>query len=50
MATSTIIASPMPKKGPIGRTELAQIHVPDATLTHRPVPHHEIVEGACGKP
>jgi len=31
----------MPK---IGRTELAQIAVPEATRTHRPVPHHEIVE------
>src|SRR5579864_1306616 len=41
MGTSTLIAGPMPK---IGRTELAQIPVPEATRTHRPVPHHEIVE------
>ena len=41
MSTSTLIAGPMPK---IGRTELAQISVPEATRTHRPVPHHEIVE------
>jgi hypothetical protein len=41
MSTSTLIAGPMPK---IGRTELAQIAVPEATRTHRPVPHHEIVE------
>ena len=41
MATSTLIAGPMPK---IGRRELAQILVPKATRTHRPVPHHEIVE------
>jgi hypothetical protein len=41
MSTSTLIAGPMPK---IGRTELAQIPVPESTRTHRPVPHHEIVE------
>ena len=41
MATSTLIAGPMAK---IGRTELVQIPVPEATRTHRPVPHHEIVE------
>src|SRR5579864_9258241 len=41
MGTSTLIAGPMPK---IGRTELAQIAVPEATRTHQPVPHHEIVE------
>jgi hypothetical protein len=41
MGTSTLIAGPMPK---IGRTELAQIPVPEATRTHRPVRHHEIVE------
>src|SRR5258707_431364 len=41
MSTSTLIAGPLPK---IGRTELAQIPVPEATRTHRPVPHHEIVE------
>ncbi len=41
MGTSMLIAGPMPK---IGRTELAQIPVPEATRTHRPVPHHEIVE------
>jgi Domain of unknown function (DUF932) len=41
MSTSTLVAGPLPK---IGRTELAQIPVPEATATHRPVPHHEIVE------
>jgi hypothetical protein len=41
MRTSTLIAGPLPK---LGRTELAQIPVPQATRTHRPVPHHEIVE------
>src|SRR5215470_3208490 len=40
MSTSTLVAGPLPK---IGRTELAQIPVPEATRTHRPVPHHEIV-------
>ena len=38
---STLIAGPLSK---MGRTELAQIPVPQATRTHRPVPHHEIVE------
>ena len=28
----------------IGRAELAQVPTPAATATHRPVPHHEIVE------
>ena len=41
MSTSTLIAGPLSK---IGRTELAQILVPQATRTHRPVPHHQIVE------
>jgi hypothetical protein len=41
MSTSTLVAGPMPK---IGRTELAQIAVPETTRTHQPVPHHEIVE------
>jgi Domain of unknown function (DUF932) len=41
MSTSTLIAGPLPK---LGRTELAQIPVPQATRTHRPVPHHELVE------
>jgi hypothetical protein len=41
MITSTLIAGTLPK---MGRTELAQIPVPRATRTHRPVPHHEIVE------
>jgi hypothetical protein len=41
MSTSTLIAGPMPK---IGRTELAQIAIPEATRTHQPVPHHQIVE------
>jgi hypothetical protein len=47
MGTSTLIADPMPK---IGRTELAQIVVPQATRTHRPVPHHEIVEALVETP
>ena len=41
MSTSSLIAGPLPK---LGRTELAQIPVPQATRTHRPVPHHELVE------
>ena len=41
MSTGTLVAGPLPK---IGRTQLAQIAVPEATTTHKPVPHHEIVE------
>jgi hypothetical protein len=41
MNTGTLVAGPLSK---IGRTELTQIPVPQATATHRPVPHHEIVE------
>jgi hypothetical protein len=41
MGTSTLVAGHLPT---IGRTELAQIMAPEATWTHRPVPHHEIVE------
>jgi len=41
MSTGTLVAGPLPK---IGRMELAQIPVPEATLTHKPVPHHIIVE------
>lgn len=41
MSTGTLVAGPLPK---IGRTELAQIPVPEATSTHKPVPHHVIVE------
>jgi hypothetical protein len=41
MTTSTLVAGPLPK---IGRAELAQIPVPEATATHLPIPHHEIVE------
>jgi len=41
MSTSTLIPGPLSK---MGRTELAQIPVPQATRTHRPVPHHQIVE------
>src|SRR5438105_13743427 len=41
MSTGTLVAGRLSK---IGRTELAQIPVPQATATHRPVPHHEIVE------
>ena len=41
MSTGTLVAGPLPK---IGRMELAQIPVPEATSTHKPVPHHTIVE------
>jgi len=41
MSTGTLVAGPLPK---IGRKELEQIPVPEATLTHKPVPHHVIVE------
>ena len=41
MSTGTLVAGPLPK---IGRPELAQIPVPEATLTHKPVPHHVVVE------
>ena len=37
----TLVAGPLAK---IGRTELEQIPVPDATPTHKPIPHHTIVE------
>jgi hypothetical protein len=42
MSTGTLVAGPLPK---IGRQELAQIPVPEATSTHKPIPHHVIVEG-----
>ena len=41
MSSSTLIAGPLAK---MGRAELARIPVPPATATHKPVPHHEIVE------
>ena len=41
MSTGTLVAGPLPK---IGRMELALIPVPQATSTHKPVPHHVIVE------
>jgi hypothetical protein len=41
MSSSTLIAGNLAK---IGRPALAQIPVPTATATHKPVPHHEIVE------
>lgn len=41
MSSSTLIAGPLSK---MGRAELAHIPVPPATPTHKPVPHHEIVE------
>jgi hypothetical protein len=41
MSDSTLMVGPLTK---IGRAELARIPVPPATLTHKPVPHHEIVE------
>ena len=39
--SGTLVASGLSK---IGRAELAQIAVPEATSTHKPVPHHTIVE------
>lgn len=41
MSTSTLVAGHLPK---IGRSELMQIPVPEATSTHKPVSHHTIVE------
>jgi Domain of unknown function (DUF932) len=41
MDNSMLIAGNLAK---IGRTELTRIPVPVATATHKPVPHHEIVE------
>jgi hypothetical protein len=41
MTTGTLIAGPLAK---IGRAALAQIPVPPGTSTHKPIPHHEIVE------
>ena len=41
MSTSTLIAGPLSK---MGRAELAQIAVPQAARTHRPIPHHQVVE------
>jgi hypothetical protein len=41
MTTATLVAGPLPK---IGREALAQIPIPPGTSTHKPVPHHEIVE------
>jgi hypothetical protein len=41
MKTATLCAGPLPK---IGREALAQIPVPEATSTHKPIPHHTIVE------
>jgi hypothetical protein len=37
----TLMAGPLAK---IGRPELEQIPVPEATPTHKPIPHHTIVE------
>jgi hypothetical protein len=39
--SGTLVASGLSK---IGRAELAQIAVPEGTSTHKPVPHHTIVE------
>jgi Domain of unknown function (DUF932) len=41
MNDSTLIVGPLTR---IRRAELARIPVPPATPTHKPVPHHEIVE------
>lgn len=40
LETGTLISS----NTKIGRAELAQVPTPAATETHRPIPHHEIVE------
>jgi hypothetical protein len=37
----TLVAGPLAK---VGRPELEQISVPEATPTHKPIPHHTIVE------
>src|SRR5437016_10436846 len=39
--SGTLVAGGLSK---IGRPDLAQIPVPEATSTHKPVPHHTIVE------
>src|SRR5205085_5454281 len=39
--SGTLVTSGLSK---IGRPDLAQIPVPEATSTHKPVPHHTIVE------
>ena len=41
MTTGTLVAGPLPK---IGRAALAQIPIPEATSTHKPIAHHTIVE------
>lgn len=41
MTNAMLIAGNLAK---IGRSELVRIPVPTATATHKPVPHHEIVE------
>ena len=41
MNNGTLVAGPLPK---IGRMALAQILVPEATSTHKPIPHHTIIE------
>jgi hypothetical protein len=41
MSTGTLVAGALPK---IGRTELEQIPIPEPTSTHKPIPHHVIVE------
>ena len=40
LETGTLISS----NTKIGRSELAQVPTPAATATHRPIPHHEIVD------
>lgn len=47
MNNGTLIAGPLPK---IGRQELEQIAVPEATLTHKPMPHHVVVEALVETP
>jgi hypothetical protein len=47
MSIGTLVAGPLHK---IGRRELEQIPVPEATLTHKPVPHHVIVEALVETP
>jgi hypothetical protein len=41
MTSGTLVAGPLSK---LGRAGLAQIAIPEETRTHKPVPHHTIVE------
>src|SRR5438445_13882931 len=39
--SATLVATGLEK---MGRPQLATLPVPEATLTHKPIPHHQIVE------